>query len=99
MVSQFDHHEFADYLSNYGVAPIRIQKKVQMPIVLTRLNMLAEEPFIIAQVTNHLVAIKHGVIRDNLLDYKRYKRRLLTLYVPDVSETAIRMRLVLHNLI
>ena len=89
--------EFGEYLSNYGVLPIRVPKKPRLNTVLAKLNLLAEEPFIIAQVTNHLVAITEGRIRDNLFDPKRYSRRLLTLYVPDVSEPVIRKRLELHN--
>lgn len=95
----FRYPEFAEYLSNYGVALIRMQKGVWLSTVLGRLNLLVEEPFILAQVRNHIVAITRGVIRDDAFDHKRYTRQLLSLYVPDVSAPVIRERLELHNLL
>ena len=95
-------HELADYLSNYGIVTIRMRGQTRLSTVLTRMNLLAEEPFLIAQPTNHMVAIKNGAIRDDCFHgegFQRYLRRLRNLYVPEVSAAVIKKRLEINDFV
>lgn len=94
-------HELQDYLAHYGVVTIRLRGLTRLTTVLAKMNLLAEEPYIIAQPTDHMVAVKDGAIRDdyfNKKSFQRYQRRCRNLYVPEVSAPVIKKRLECHDI-